>query len=187
MALGPNKTLPGQSELRTLLESLRPQIRSIIIQELRSFRAKSVVSSSDKSAVVSRIIVFFRDTATQATNQYLASGRGAGQSEDAIASAILATLRNQIQTQLGTEVAKLSAVASGYADGNQIIAELMGQIMAQMRVTIVEIVRVYLANQTPAPAPASKIVSIFGTGKGNSVVVDTKDYHFDYAFDKKRK
>merc|ERR1712045_726187 len=61
LALGANKTLPGQSELRALLNGLRSQIRAIIIQEISAYKLKAQVSTSDKSAIVSRILISFRD------------------------------------------------------------------------------------------------------------------------------
>jgi len=187
LALGPGAEVPADSELLALLNECRSQIRAVIVREITNFKQNGVVSSGSKKTIITSVYVYFENVAKQATTRYLVSGQGVGQSEDAIASAILDSLRSQIRVQLETEVAKLPAVKAGYLDGSFIVQELMGQVMAKMRVFIISQVQIYLREQAllATPAPVDKVVSLFGTGKGNSVVVDTKNYHIDYAFDKK--
>jgi len=189
LVLGQGAEVPADSELLTLLNELRSQIRAIIVTEITNFKRNGVVTAGAKTTIVTTVYAYFEDAASQATNRYMVSGRGEGQSEDVIASAVLASLQSQVRAQLESEVAKISAVKAGYVDGSLIVEELMGQIMSKMRLFIISQVQIYLRQQallaTPAPKPASKVVSIFGTGKHNSVVVDTKNYHIDYAFDKK--
>merc|ERR1711994_181753 len=142
------------------------------------------IANQAKTEIVSRIVVYFQTSVKDATIQYLVSGRGAGQSEDAVASAIMASLRAQIQSRLESQVRGLEAVSAGYISVSEFTSELMGQIMSQMRVYIIQQVQLWRAEQArlATPAPQTKIVSLFGTGKDNSVVIDTKNYHVDYSF-----
>jgi len=174
-----------QSELEKLLDSLRPNIRSIVIEEISSFRQTAQLSSTAKDDLVAKILVTFESRAKQATLQYLSAGNGIGQSDDQIASAVMASLRGQIESQLFSAVSSLDIVASGYYDASEIVNELMSTIMGQMRVIILRRITLWRAEQAAVvtPAPVSKVVSIFGTGKGNSVKVDTPNYNFNYAFD----
>lgn len=187
--LGDDIELP-KSELELLLEELRPQIRNIVIQEISSYRQNSELSLEDQNNIVQGVLVYFQSAAQQATTQYLTAGKGAGQSEDAVASAVIASLQSQIQAQLEQAVGKLQIVRSGYVTSQEIISQLMPKIMSQMRAFIIRQVQLWRAEQArlaaaATPAPSTKIVSIFGTGKGNSVNVDTPNYQFNYAFDKK--
>jgi len=178
----------AKSELELLLEELRPQIRSIVIQEITGYRQNSELSLEDQNKVIQGILVYFQSAAKRATTEYLTSGKGRGQSEDAVASAVIASLQSQIVAQLEQAVGQLKIVRSGYATSQEIISQLMPKIMSQMRVFIIKQVQLWRAEQArlaaqATPAPSTKIVSIFGDGKGNSVNVDTPNYQFNYAFD----
>merc|ERR1711994_601943 len=195
---------------RLLMAKLRPEIREGVEAQIRALKAEQArleaarqeaarleaarreaarveairIANQAKTEIVSRIVVYFQTSAKDATIQYLVSGRGAGQSEDAVASAIMASLRAQIQSRLESQVRGLEAVSAGYISVSEFTSELMGQIMSQMRVYIIQQVQLWRAEQArlATPAPQTKIVSLFGTGKDNSVVIDTKNYHVDYSF-----
>jgi len=165
------------------LEAARVEAARLEAQRAEAARLEAIrVYQQAKGEIVSGIVVYFQVSVKDATTQYLVSGKGSGQSEDAIASAIMASLRAEIQSRLESQLRGLKAVSAGYLSLNEITSELMGQIMSQMRVFIIRQVQIYRAEQA-TPAPATKIVSLFGTGKGNSVVIDTKNYHVDYSFD----
>jgi len=167
------------------LEAARAEAARLEAARREAARVEAIrIANQAKTEIVSRIVVYFQTSVKDATIQYLVSGQGAGQSEDAVASAIMASLRAQIQSRLESQVRGLEAVSAGYISVSEFTSELMGQIMSQMRVYIIQQVQLWRAEQArlATPAPQTKIVSLFGTGKDNSVVIDTKNYHVDYSF-----
>merc|ERR1711994_772656 len=176
-----------RSELQKLLDSLRPQIRTIIVDEISQFRSTTLTDSA-KVDLINSILLSFESSAKQATIRYLSAGKGAGQSDASIASAVMSSLSSQVESQLLRAVSKLDIVVAGYYNASELVAELLPSVMSQMRVIIIQTITAWRAEQAAlvpvTAAPASKVVSIFGTGKGNSVKVDTPNYNFNYAFDK---
>lgn len=190
VALGPNVRLPSVDEIQKLLDSLRPQIRRIVIEEISLFKEKNTLSADAQQSIIDGVVGSLRQVIKQGTAEYLISNSGV--SDEAALSALLAKLQPIVIQNIEKEVSGLQIFQSGAFQNSDAFAQLMAEIMAQIRLIIIQEIQLFRREQAriaaaaaaaakpvaPAPAPQTALVSIFGTGKGNSVKVNTPDYKF---------
>merc|ERR1712203_936380 len=171
-ALGPVSELPAKEEIIALLNSLRGDIRRIVIEEIGFFNNANNVSDADRRRVIEAILRLLRDQVVRATNQYLQGKNPAQVTDRQVVEAVSGSLRGQIVSIIQSELPNLDLNSDAFSN-------LMSGAMSQMRPIILETVQAWrqrLAAEAAAAAAKPEtdaVTSIFGSGGANNIKVKT--------------
>ena len=184
-ALGPGAQLPAQEEIIALLNSLRGDIRRIVIEEIGFFNNANNVSDADRRRVIEAILRLLRDQVVRATNQYLQGKNPAQVTDRQVVEAVSGSLRGQIVSIIQSELPNLDLNSDAFSN-------LMSGAMSQMRPIILETVQAWrqrlaaeaaAAAAKPEPPKTDAVTSIFGSGGANNIKVKTQDFQFNTAWE----
>jgi len=181
-ALGGSAQLPAQDEIQALLDSLRGDIRRIVIEEIGFYQQANSLSASQQAQIMQTVISILKGNVVSATNSFLSTA-SSGVTDQAVVSAVSGGLRNQI-------VSIISREASGLSQDSDAFRTLMARIMAEIRTIIIQTVQAWRAEQARLAQLAAQqaaaaqvqpaqtaVTSIFGTGD-NNIKVKTNDFNF---------
>jgi hypothetical protein len=188
--VGVDRPAPASADIDRLLELLIPQIRIIIVQEVAAYRAANPIgiTASQASTLQGSVMSILRSQVSSATSRYLSQSAGpASVQDDAAANAILSGMSQLIFQTLEQEVSNAGIFSRGTVfTGYKSFTDLLAQIKAQLRIIILQQIRVWRQAQTvvvPKPVKTNKITSLFGDGGVNNVRVETPNYNYNYGFD----
>jgi len=176
-ALGGSAQLPAQDEIQALLDSLRGDIRLIVIEEIGFYQQANSLSASQQEQIMQTVISILRGNVVSATNSFLSTA-SSGVTDQAVVSAVSGGLRNQI-------ISIISREASGLSQDSDAFRTLMARIMAEIRTIIIQTVQAWRAEQARLAQLAAAqvqpaqtaVTSIFGTGD-NNIKVKTSNFNF---------
>jgi len=181
-ALGGSAQLPAQDEIQALLDSLRGDIRRIVIEEIGFYQQANSLSASQQAQIMQTVISILKGNVVSATNSFLSTA-SSGVTDQAVVSAVSGGLRNQI-------VSIISREASGLSQDSDAFRTLMARIMAEIRTIIIQTVQAWRAEQARLAQLAAQqaaaaqvqpaqtaVTSIFGTGD-NNIKVKTNEFNF---------
>merc|ERR1712183_937245 len=185
-ALGPGSELPAKEEIIALLNSLRGDIRRIVIEEIGFFNNANNVSDADRRRVIEAILRLLRDQVVRATNQYLQGKNPTQVTDRQVVEAVSGNLRGQIVSIIQSELPNLDLNSDAFSN-------LMSGAMSQMRPIILETVQAWrqrlaaeaaaAAAAKPEPPKTDAVTSIFGSGGANNIKVKTQDFQFNTAWE----
>jgi|ERR1712154_290672 len=186
-ALGSSAQLPAQSEIQALLDSLRGDIRRIVIEEIGFYQQANSLSASQQAQIMQTILSILRGNVVSATNTFLSTA-SSGVTDQAVVNAVSGGMRSQI-------VSLIRQNASGLSQDSDAFRTLLARIMAEIRTIIIQTVQAWRAEQArlaalaaqqavkPVQQSTSAVSSIFGSGGTNNIKVKTNDFDFSTAWE----